>query len=84
MSISTTEVEKTVKQDDYVQTLSQLYKQLSEQRVKLLYKDQPRAKRKYKRISNEITSIIEEMIRRREPVINEEEQTDTEQMIVGT
>ena len=86
MSISATpsnEVEEKIKHDEYIQTLSQLYRQLSEQRVKLLYKDQPRAKRKYKRISNEITSLIEEMMKRKEPVKDEEKEIDTEEIVLN-
>ena len=86
MSISATpsnEVEETIKHDENIQTLSQLYRQLSEQRVKLLYKDQPRAKRKYKRISNEITSLIEEMMKRKEPVKDEEKEIDTEEIVLN-
>jgi septal ring factor EnvC (AmiA/AmiB activator) len=72
-----------IKQEEYIQTLAQLYRQLSEQRVKLLYREQPRAKRRYKRLSNEITSLIEEMMRSRESMEVEKEEEDTEEIAVS-
>jgi hypothetical protein len=80
-TITSDKLDVELNKNERIKTLAQLYKKLSEQRVKLLYMEQRRAKKKYKMLSNEITSLIEEMMVSVKANENVKEEAEAEQIV---